>query len=228
MVGPLLHQPRHAAGRDQLGDADHRPPRPRAGARHQPARTGLGDPRLHDLVDRAGPHRRPALRPVRAQERLRRCLRDLRRRLARRRLRRRRHPVDPLADPAGDRRRLHLRQRPRPRHRCLPPRAARPGDGHQHDGRRDRSGDRPGARRRPGRDLLALDLLVQRAARPARRALGRLRAARAGQARRHPRLRPARHLDLRCRADRARLRDLARRHLRLERQPGDRLARRRR
>ncbi len=37
------------------------------------------------------------------------------------------------------------------------------GDGHQHDGRRDRPGDRPGARRRAGGDLLALGVLVQRA-----------------------------------------------------------------
>ena len=36
------------------------------------------------------------------------------------------------------------------------------GDGHQHDGRRGRAGDRPGARRRAGRDLLALGVLVQR------------------------------------------------------------------
>ena len=122
------------------GTLDHRPAGPRAGARHQPAGTGLGDPRLHDLLDRAGPHRRPPLRPLRPQARLRRRLPDLRPRLARRRLRRRRHPADPLADPAGDRRRLHLRQRPGPGHRRLPARAARAGDGDQHDGRRDRAG----------------------------------------------------------------------------------------
>ena len=114
MVGALLHQPRDAAGGDQLGDADHRPAGPRARARHQPAGTGLGDPRLHDLLDRAGPHRRPPLRPLRPQAGLRRRLPRLRRRLARRRLLRRRHPADPLADPAGDRRRLPLRQRPPP------------------------------------------------------------------------------------------------------------------
>ena len=89
------------------------------------------------------------------------------------------HRADPLADPAGDRRRLHLRQRPRPRHRRLPARAARAGDGHEHDGRRDRARDRPGPRRRPGRDLLALGLLVQRAARARRGALGGADPARA-------------------------------------------------
>ena len=53
---------------------------------------------------------------------------------------------------------------------AFPQGAARPRHGHQHDGRRRRPGARPGARRGAGRDLLALGLLVQRAARrsPAR------------------------------------------------------------
>ena len=53
---------------------------------------------------------------------------------------------------------------------AFPKRAARARDGRQHDGRRDRPGARPGARRRARGDLLALGLLVQRAprARPAR------------------------------------------------------------
>ena len=46
--------------------------------------------------------------------------------------------------------------------------------------------------------------------------------------RHRPRPRPRRHLDLRRRPDRARLRDLARRHLRLGRHAGDRQPRRRR
>ena len=43
--------------------------------RHQPAPARLGDPRLHDRLDGAGAHRRAALRPLRAQEGLRRRLR---------------------------------------------------------------------------------------------------------------------------------------------------------
>ena len=66
---------------------------------------------------------------------------------------------------------------------AFPKRAARAGDGDQHDGRRRRARARPGARRRAGRDLLALGVLVQRAARARRRALGRAGPARAGQAR---------------------------------------------
>ena len=50
-----------------------------------------------------------------------------------------------------------------------------------------------------------------------RRALGRARPARAREARRGPRPRPARHPHLRGRADRPRARHLTRRHLRLER-----------
>ena len=103
---------------------------------------------------------------------------DLRRGLARGRIRRQRHPADPVADPAGDRRRVPVRQRRRDRHRLLPQGAARAGDGHEHDGRRRRAGDRPGARRRAGRDLLALGVLVQRAVRPGRLRLGRGGAAR--------------------------------------------------
>ena len=227
MVGPLLHQPRDAPGGDQLGNADHRPPRSRAGARDQPAGTGLGDPRLHDLLDRAGADGRSPFRPLRPQDRLRRRLRDLRPRLPWRRLRCRRHPADPLADRPGDRRRLHLRQRPGPRHRCLPPRPARAGHGDEHDGRRDRVGDRAGPRRRPRLDLLALGFLVQRPARLCRRPLGRNGPPRARPPRQRPRLRPRRHPHLRRRLDRARLRDLARRHLRLGRLAGDRLAGRR-
>ncbi len=222
MVGADLHQPRDAAGGDQLGHVDHRPAGPRALARHQPAGTGLGDPRLHDRLDRAGPHGRSALRPVRPQAGLRRRLPGLRRRLARRRLLGRRHPADPLADPAGHRRRLHLRQRPGAGHRRLPARAARPGDGDQHDGRRDRPGDRAGPGRRPGGDRLAVGLLVQRPPGPRRRRLGRPDPARSLAPRHRSRLRPGRHPDLRRRPDRARLRDLARRHLRLGRHAGDR------
>ena len=45
-------------------------------------------------------------------------------------------------------------------------------DGHQHHGRRRRPGPRPGARRRAGRDLVALGVLVQRPARAPRRRSG--------------------------------------------------------
>ena len=67
-------------------------------------------------------------------------------------------------DPAGHRLGLPVCQRRRARHRRLPQGGARPGDGHQHDGRRNRPRDRAGAWRSAGGDLLALGLLVQRAA----------------------------------------------------------------
>ena len=50
-------------------------------------------------------------------------------------------------------------------HRRLPEGAARPGHGHEHDGRRRRPRSRPGARRRARLDPLALGVLVQRALR---------------------------------------------------------------
>ena len=105
-------------------------------------------------------------------------------RLAGRGLRRRRHRADPVADPAGHRLVVPVRQRGRARHRRLPEGAARPGDGRQHDGRGHRAGARPRARRRAGGDLLALGVLVQRPARARRRRLGRAHPARARQARR--------------------------------------------
>ena len=148
---------------------------------------------------------------------------DLRRRLARRRLRRRRHPADPLADPAGGRRRLHLRQRAGPGHRRLPARAARPGDGHEHDGRRDRA--RASARcsaapwsRSPGSGSSGSTCRWPWPA-PSGPALILRELSRRDT---------VRGLDLggtahlRRRPDRARLRDLPRRHLRLGRHAGDR------
>ena len=60
----------------------------------------------------------------------------------------------------------------RDRDRLVPARAARAGDGHEHDGRRRRARDRAGARRRARRDLVALGVLVQRALRPRRQRLG--------------------------------------------------------
>ena len=63
VVGPVVHQPRDAPGDDQLGHADHRAARPRARAAHQPAPARLGDPRLHDRLDRARA-RRPAACPT--------------------------------------------------------------------------------------------------------------------------------------------------------------------
>ncbi len=71
--------------------------------------------------------------------------------VARRGLLEQRHRADPLAGPAGHRRRVPVRQRRRDRHRRVPARAARGRDGHQHDGRGGRPGDRPGARWRAGR-----------------------------------------------------------------------------
>ena len=65
---------------------------------------------------------------------------------------------------------------------AFPKRAARPGDGRQHDGGRHRAGARAGSRRSAGRDLLALGVLVQRPARARGRGLGRPDPARARQA----------------------------------------------
>ena len=64
---------------------------------HQHPRARVGDPRLHDRLDGAGPHRGPAVRPVRAQAGLRRRLRGLRARVAGRRLLARRDDPDRLA-----------------------------------------------------------------------------------------------------------------------------------
>ena len=123
----------------------------------------LGDPRLHDLLDRARAVRRAGCRTCSGASR----------------------PTSlgfvlfGLASlgagfsgdgtelilwriAAGHRRRVPVRQRRRARHRRVPARAARAGDGHQHDGRRRRARDRAGARRRAGRHLLALGVLVQR------------------------------------------------------------------
>ena len=102
------------------GHADHRPAGPRARAAHQPARARLGDPRLHDRLDRARAHRRPAVRPVRPQARVRRRLPGVLAGLARRRLRGGRHAADRVADPAGDRRGVPVRERGRARHRRVP------------------------------------------------------------------------------------------------------------
>ena len=74
-------------------------------------------------------------------------------------------PADPAARRPGHRRRLPLRELGRDRHGRVPARGARPRDGHELDGRRRRPRDRAGARRRARRALLALGLLVQRAAR---------------------------------------------------------------
>ena len=206
MVGPVLYEPRDAARDDQLRNVDHRAPRPRESPAHEHPRAGLGDPRLHDRLDRAGAVLRAPVRPVRAQAGLRRRLRGLRARVARRRVRDRRDAADPLARPPGARRRVPVRQLRGARHRRVPARAARARDGDQHDGGRDRAGDRPGARWRAGRDLVAVGVLVQRPARAARVAVGVLRAPRAGQAGSRARLRHSRMLGVRGRAHGARVR----------------------
>ncbi len=193
-----------------------------------PAPARLGHSRLHDRLDRAGADGRTAIRPLRTQARLRRRLRAVRARLARRRLLVRRNRADPVADRPGNRRQPAVRERRRACHRRLPARAARAGDGHEHDGRGRRARARAGARRRTRHDLLALGLLVQRAARSRGQHLGRPGAARAGKAGHQPRPRPARDEHLRRRPHRARARALARRDLRLEQRHHDRVVDRRR
>ena len=230
VVGAVVHQPRDAAGDDQLGHADHRPARPRARAGHQLLELVwvilaymiastvlvLTAGRLSDLFGRKNAYVGGFV--VFAA------------RLARRRLRRQRHRADPLAHRPGHRRRLPLRQRRRAGHRRLPARAARPGDGDQHDGRRGRARDRPGPRRRarrrsPGtgssgstcRSALAGALwggLVLHE-------LARKRHASAAST-------CCGTAHLRRRPDRARARDLQGRHLRLERPARHRRPRRRR
>ena len=96
--------------------------------------------------------------------------------------------LDRVARAAGDRLGLPVRERRRARHRRLPQGGTGPCDGHEHDGRRDRPGDRPRARRRAGGDLLALGVLVQRPVRARRRHLGCADPARARQTRPDPRL----------------------------------------
>ena len=126
VVGAVLHEPRDAAGDDQLGDADHRPARPRARARtsllqlvwvilaYMIASTVLvlRRGRLSDLFGR--------------KQRLRRRLRRLRARLARRRLPGQRHRADPVADRAGRRRRRSCSRTPR---RWSPTRSRRSSSG---------------------------------------------------------------------------------------------------
>ena len=61
VVGAVVHQPGDAAGDDQLGHADHCAAGPRAELAHQPARARVGDPRVHDRLDRARAQRRQAV-----------------------------------------------------------------------------------------------------------------------------------------------------------------------
>ena len=91
VVGAVVYQPGDAAGDDQLGHADHRAARSRAEPAHEPARARVGDPRLHDRLDRARAERRPAVGPVRTQEGVHRRFPRVRARLARRRFRGQRH-----------------------------------------------------------------------------------------------------------------------------------------
>ena len=215
-----MHEPRHAARDAQLRHADHRAARSRAEPAHDAPAARLGDPRLHDRVDRAAPQRGAALRSVRPEERLRARLHRLLARLARRGLRRQRDAADPLARSC---RGSAARSSSRTPARSSPTRSregARPRDGDERDGRRGRARHRPGARRRARRDRVALGLLVQRPARPDRLRVGLARAARDVRTERGARTRSHRHGDLRRRADRARLRDLEGRPERLE--PPDR------
>ena len=107
--------------------------------RTQHPRARLGDPRLHDRLDRAGAHRRPAVGPLRPQAA------PTSRGFASSRSPRS-APGSPASGTelilwriaAGRRRRVPVRQLRRAGHRRLPARAARPGDGHEHDGRRRR------------------------------------------------------------------------------------------
>jgi hypothetical protein len=172
VVGAVVYEPWHAARDDQFGHADHRAARPRAQPSHQPARARVGDPRVHDRFDCARAERGAAVRSVRAKAGLHRRLSAVRIGLAGRRLCRQRDRADPVADPPGDRRRVPVRQRRGDSHRFLPARAARAGDGHQHDGRCRRPGDRARAWRRAGGDLLALGVLVQHPLRAGRKPVG--------------------------------------------------------
>ncbi len=156
VVGSVLYQPGHVAGRDQLGDGDHRLARPRAQSAHEPAGARMGDPGLHDRVDGARSERRAPVRPVRAQARLHRGLRGLCPRFAGGRLLTRRHGAHPVADPAGHRRLLPVRQRSGPRHRRIPPPPAGLGHGGEHHGGCRRTRAWTGARRCSGGRLLAL------------------------------------------------------------------------
>ena len=61
----------------------------------------MGDPRVHDRVDRARAERGTAVRSVRAQAGLHRRIRAVRPRVARRRIRGQRDAADPVADPQG-------------------------------------------------------------------------------------------------------------------------------
>jgi hypothetical protein len=106
------------------------------------------------------------------RKRLRRRLRRLRGRVAGRRLRRQRHRADPLADPAGRRRRLPVRQRRGDRDGRVPQASSSGWRWAPTRWSRRRPRDRPGPRRRPRRDLLALGLLVQRPLRPDRQRSG--------------------------------------------------------
>ena len=153
VVGALAAPASGCCWRHQLGHADHRAARPRARAAHEllalvwvilaymiaSTVLVLTAGRLSDLFGRKRAYVGGFV--------------GLRARLARRRLRRRADRADPVADPPGHRRGVPVRQRGRARHRRVPARAARPGDGDEHDGRRDRARARPGARRRARRDL---------------------------------------------------------------------------
>ncbi len=172
VVGALLHEPRDAHRHDQLGHADHRPSRPGAKPAHQSPRARLGDPLVHDRIDRAGSQRRSTLGPLRAQARLHRRLRPLRGGVAGRRVLRLGDRAHRVAAGPGGGRRAALRQRPGDRHRRLPEPPARRRHGHQHDDRRRRAGPRARPRWRARGHLLAVGVLVQRAAEPRRRAVG--------------------------------------------------------
>ena len=166
----------------------HRPAEhpPRARRRHR--QPGVDRQRLHIELRRAAAHRRRPGRPVRAQA-------DVQPRTGRVHARLRGSSAGPehrcarrCARCAGGRRRAGHPADPHPPLRGLPGGPPRRGAGHlvghQRARRRARAGDRRRGRRR---DLLALDLLAQRAHRPGGRAAGVAApggVARAGRSRR--------------------------------------------
>ena len=141
----------------------------------EPALARLGDPRLHDRLDRARRSTAGRLSDLFGRKKAYvGGVRRVRARLARRRLLGSGTAADPVADRAGHRRRVPVRQRGRARDRRLPEGAARPRDGDEHDGRRRRAGASARCSAARWSRSLALGVLVQRAARarPARSGAG--------------------------------------------------------
>ena len=164
------HRRRPADDRARRHHRQHRaaahPDRPRLQQR-QPV---LGRQRLRPRPRQPAAARRPARRPARPPPDVHHRCPALRRRVPRRWPGRQRGHAHRLPDRPGRRRRDRLTRRPRPHHHDLPGRqGTQPRHGRVRGDVRCRCGRRPHPRRRPDRVRLALDLLHQRADRPARR-----------------------------------------------------------